>query len=134
MSCPDFYSDIEDFTQILCRYLPKKLAVGTSEMESRLVSPERQAQNDTGNVSRSRMQMNFCPEIFNAKERGVLERSERLDPNNFTDSLRKRRLADLSDPDLQIIASRQRNMSGDFQVKSLQILIRLLNLRVTDWF
>ena len=28
--CPDFYSDIEDFTQILCRYLPKKLAVGTS--------------------------------------------------------------------------------------------------------
>jgi len=29
--CPDFYSDIEDFTQILCRYLPKKLAVGTSE-------------------------------------------------------------------------------------------------------
>jgi len=85
------------------------------EMESRLVSPERQAQNDTGNVSRSRMQMNFCPEIFNAKERGVLERSERLDPNNFTDSLRKRRLADLSDPDLQIIASRQRIMGSDFQ-------------------
>ena len=23
--CPDFYSDIEDFTQILCRYLPKTL-------------------------------------------------------------------------------------------------------------
>ena len=22
--CPDFYSYIEDFTQILCRYLPKK--------------------------------------------------------------------------------------------------------------
>ena len=29
--CPDFYSDIEDFTQILCRYLPKNLAVGTSD-------------------------------------------------------------------------------------------------------
>ena len=28
--CPDFYSDIEDFTQILCRYLLKKLVVGTS--------------------------------------------------------------------------------------------------------
>ena len=28
--CPDFYSDIRDFTQILCRYLPKKLAAGTS--------------------------------------------------------------------------------------------------------
>ena len=28
--CPDFYSDIEDFTQILCRYLPKKLAAKTS--------------------------------------------------------------------------------------------------------
>ena len=23
--CPDFYSDIEDLTQILCRYLPKTL-------------------------------------------------------------------------------------------------------------
>ena len=28
--CPDFYADIEDFTQILCRYLPKKLAAKTS--------------------------------------------------------------------------------------------------------
>ena len=28
--CPDFYSDIRDFAQILCRYLPKKLAFGTS--------------------------------------------------------------------------------------------------------
>ena len=30
--CPDFYSDIEDFAQILCmcRYLPKKLAAKTS--------------------------------------------------------------------------------------------------------
>ena len=28
--CPDFYSDIRDFTQILCRYLAKKLAAGTS--------------------------------------------------------------------------------------------------------
>ena len=28
--CPDFYSDIGDFTQILCRYLPKKLAAKTS--------------------------------------------------------------------------------------------------------
>ena len=28
--CPDFYSDIEDFTQILCGYLPKILAVKTS--------------------------------------------------------------------------------------------------------
>ena len=28
--CSDFYSDIEDFTQILCRYLPKKLAAKTS--------------------------------------------------------------------------------------------------------
>ena len=25
MSCPDFYSDIEDFAQILCRYLLKKI-------------------------------------------------------------------------------------------------------------
>ena len=31
--CPDFYSDIEDFTQILCRYLPKKLAAKTSGRE-----------------------------------------------------------------------------------------------------
>ena len=31
--CPDFYSDIEDFTQILCRYLPKKLAAKTSGWE-----------------------------------------------------------------------------------------------------
>ena len=30
MSCPDFYSDIEDFAQILCRYLLKKLDFGTS--------------------------------------------------------------------------------------------------------
>ena len=30
MSCPDFYSDIECFTQILCIYLPKKLAAKTS--------------------------------------------------------------------------------------------------------
>ena len=29
--CPDFYSDIEDFNQILCRYLPKKLAAKISE-------------------------------------------------------------------------------------------------------
>ena len=28
--CPDFYSDIEDFTQILCRYLSKISAAGTS--------------------------------------------------------------------------------------------------------
>ena len=28
--CPDFYSDIEHFTQILCRYMPKKLAAKTS--------------------------------------------------------------------------------------------------------
>ena len=28
--CPDFYSDIADFTQILCRYLPKKLVAKTS--------------------------------------------------------------------------------------------------------
>ena len=28
--CPDFYSAIEDFTQILCRYLPKKLVAQTS--------------------------------------------------------------------------------------------------------
>ena len=27
---PDFYSDIEDFTQILCRFLPKKLVAKTS--------------------------------------------------------------------------------------------------------
>ena len=26
-------SDIEDLTQILCRYLPKKLAVGTSDLD-----------------------------------------------------------------------------------------------------
>ena len=31
--CPDFYSDIRDFTQILCRYLPKKLAAGTSDCD-----------------------------------------------------------------------------------------------------
>ena len=31
--CPDFYTDIEDFTQILCRYLPKKLAAKTSGWE-----------------------------------------------------------------------------------------------------
>ena len=30
MFCPDCYSDIEDFTQIVCRYLPKKLAAKTS--------------------------------------------------------------------------------------------------------
>ena len=29
--CPDLYSDIEDYAQILCKYLPKKLAVGTSD-------------------------------------------------------------------------------------------------------
>ena len=28
--CPDFYSDIVDFTQILCRYLSKISAAGTS--------------------------------------------------------------------------------------------------------
>ena len=28
--CPDFYSDIADFTQIFCRYLPKKLVAKTS--------------------------------------------------------------------------------------------------------
>ena len=28
--CPDFYSDIKDFTQILCIYLNKKLAAETS--------------------------------------------------------------------------------------------------------
>ena len=28
--CPDFYSDIEDFTQTLCRYLPKKMTAKTS--------------------------------------------------------------------------------------------------------
>ena len=31
--CPDFYSDIEDFTQILCRYLSKISAAGTSGRE-----------------------------------------------------------------------------------------------------
>ena len=30
--CPDFYSDIEDFTQILCRYLSKISAAGTSAL------------------------------------------------------------------------------------------------------
>ena len=29
--CTDFYSDIKDFTQTLCRYLPKKLAAKTSD-------------------------------------------------------------------------------------------------------
>ena len=28
--CPDFYSDIEHFTHILCRHMPKKLAAKTS--------------------------------------------------------------------------------------------------------
>ena len=32
--CPDFYSDIEDFTQILSRYLPKKMAAKTSVLAS----------------------------------------------------------------------------------------------------
>ena len=32
--CPDFYSDIEDFTQILCRYLSKISAAGTSDVAS----------------------------------------------------------------------------------------------------
>ena len=32
--CPDFYSDIEDFTQILCRYLSKISAAGTSDHEA----------------------------------------------------------------------------------------------------
>ena len=32
--CPDFYSDIEDFTQILCRYLSKISAAGTSGLET----------------------------------------------------------------------------------------------------
>ena len=32
--CPDFYSDIEDFTQILCRYLSKISAAGTSASKS----------------------------------------------------------------------------------------------------
>ena len=31
--CPDFYSDIEDFTQILCRYLSKISAAGTSGLD-----------------------------------------------------------------------------------------------------
>jgi len=85
------------------------------EMESRLVSPERQVQNDTGNAGRSQMQMNFGLGILDAKERGVFEFSEKNSPSNLTDSLRKRRLADLSDPDLQIIASRQRNNGGESQ-------------------
>ena len=29
--CPDFYPDIEDFTHILCRYLPKKVAANASD-------------------------------------------------------------------------------------------------------
>ena len=33
--CPDFYSDIEDFTQILCRYLSKISAAGTSGDDSK---------------------------------------------------------------------------------------------------
>ena len=36
--CPDFYSDIRDFTQILCRYLPKKLAAGTSAADGGFTS------------------------------------------------------------------------------------------------
>ena len=34
--CPDFYSDIEDFTQILCRYLSKISAAGTSVLMSNM--------------------------------------------------------------------------------------------------
>ena len=96
------------------------------DMENKPVSPERSVQNDTGNLNRSQMLMNFGPEVTNAKERGVFRcSSERVGCSKLTeDSLRKRRLADLSDPDLQIITSRQRNMDSDFQVKSFQILTR----------
>ena len=34
--CPDFYSDIEDFTQILCRYLSKISAAGTSDSYTKI--------------------------------------------------------------------------------------------------
>ena len=89
------------------------------EMGTRRVSTGRQAQNDTGNLSRSHLLRNFGPEVINAKEREVFVRSnERVGTSNLTDSSRKRRLTDISDPDLQIVASRQRNMASDFQVKS----------------
>ena len=35
--CPDFYSDIRDFTQILCRYLSKISAAGTSGSQTAIL-------------------------------------------------------------------------------------------------
>merc|ERR1719341_3157198 len=51
-----------------------------------------------------------------AKERVGFVHIERNSPSNLTvDSLRKRRMADLSDPDLRIIVSRQRSIDSDLQ-------------------
>ena len=87
------------------------------EMESRLVSRERRAQNITGNLNRSQMLANVDPEMMNVNEKR--ESVYGVGPVNLIeDSLRKRRMNDLSDPDLQIIHSRQRNKDGDCQVKS----------------
>ena len=102
------------------KHLPNNYGSASMEMESRLVShDEGGIQNDPGNLNRSRMLVNFGPEMIAAKERVGFVRSERISPSNRTvDSMRKRRLADLSDPDLQIIDSRQRNIDSDFQVTS----------------
>ena len=89
-------------------------------MESRPLSPVR-TQNITGNLNISQMLVNLGPEMINSNnERGGFVSGERvdLDTSNQTDSLRKRRLAaDVSDPDLQIITSKQKNTDCVFQVK-----------------
>merc|ERR1719209_1319675 len=90
------------------------------EMESRLVSRERRAENFTGNLNRSQMLANFDPEMINVNEKR--ESVCRIGPVNLIEeSLRKRRMNDLSDPDLQIIHSRQRNKDSDSQ-GNLQII------------
>ena len=62
--------------------------------------------------------------INSNNERGGFVSGERvdLDTSNQTDSLRKRRLAaDVSDPDLQIITSKQKNTDCVFQVNTYKI-------------
>ena len=62
----------------------------------------------------------FQPAMIKAREGRVLMPDNSINPPNLTilDNMRKRSAADLSDPDLEIVACMPRNKIRDFQVDS----------------
>ena len=79
--CPDFYLDIEDFTQILCRYVPKKLAAKTSAQKQKkewqsVGCVAYKKKNNERQAPKAASDSDISPVCFSSPERSI-----NLDPH-----------------------------------------------------